>query len=59
MSPRFIYVFCKEAKEKLVEDGFHLITEDKKNSLYIFQNNGRFPPDGWDYAYCLTDDLVL
>lgn len=59
MIPRFIYVFCKEAKEKLLEKGFVLITEDKKNNLYIFQNNGEVPFKDEDYAFYLTDTLML
>lgn len=57
--PRFIYVFCEEAKKKLLEADFTLLKEDAKNKLYIFANTGRIPFTDEDYAYLLTDTLVL
>ena len=35
---RFIYVMKKEDKDKMVEMGYLLIKEDKRNLIWVFEN---------------------
>ncbi len=34
----FIYVFTKEAANRLIAHGFDLIKSDEKNKVYVFEN---------------------
>lgn len=36
---KFIYVFTKETSDELVTQGFNLVKSDKKNKVYVFENN--------------------
>lgn len=36
---RFIYCFSEETRDKLSCLGFNILKEDKKNSIYVFENN--------------------
>lgn len=36
---KFIYVFSKEDKEKLIKRGFKLLKNDERNSIFIFALN--------------------
>lgn len=35
---RFLYVFDKESRDKLISVGFELLKSDNKNDVYIFAN---------------------
>lgn len=56
---RFIYVFCVEARDSLLSRGFHLIQEDLKQKIFIFENKDGVPFPNEDYAFVLTDTLTL
>ena len=34
---KFIYVFSKESKDRLLKSGYKLLKSDDRNSLYIFK----------------------
>lgn len=36
---KFIYVFTQETSDTLVAQGFNLVKSDKKNNVYVFENN--------------------
>ncbi len=36
---KFVYVFSKEARNKMIAAGYKLIKSDEKNKQYIFENN--------------------
>ena len=36
---RFVYVMKKEDKDKMVAMGYSLIKEDKRNHIWVFENN--------------------
>lgn len=35
---RFVYVMSKEDKEKMLQMGFFMIREDRKNNIWVFKN---------------------
>lgn len=39
MTEKFIYVFSKEARDRLLAAGFLLLKSDDRNETYIFENN--------------------
>lgn len=62
MKGQFIYVFSREAKDKLVNAGFVLLKEDTKNDVYAFKADGTmmFSAD-WmnDISVVLSDTLTF
>lgn len=39
MTEKFVYVFSKDARDKLLAAGFLLLKSDDRNETYIFENN--------------------
>ncbi len=39
MTEKFIYVFSKAARDKLLAAGLVLIKSDDRNETYVFENN--------------------
>lgn len=39
MEPKFIYVFDIESRDKLIAAGYTLLKSDKRNNVFIFNNN--------------------
>lgn len=46
---KFIYVFTKEAFDKLITDGYTLLKADNENLIFVFENSGSL-------KFGLTDD---
>lgn len=39
MTEKFVYVFSRAARDKLLAAGFQLIKFDERNETYVFENN--------------------
>lgn len=55
----FIYVFCDEAKERLLGLGYKLLKSDAITGTHIFVNNGRKDFENADISYILSDTLTF
>lgn len=55
----FIYVFSKDAYDKLIEMQYKLLKSDYKKNVFIFLNkdNQTFSHD--DFQYALSDTLTF
>lgn len=54
---KFIYVFTKEARDKMQSAGCKLLKEDQ--GVYIFLNEGRLNFAELDVSYILSNNLTL
>lgn len=36
---KFVYVFSKEARDKLLSKGYRLLKSDENNDTYVFEND--------------------
>lgn len=55
---KFIYVFTKEAMKEMKKRGYELLSEDKKNQIWVFANKD--PEDvefSADFQCVLSDTL--
>ena len=48
---QFVYVMCKEDKDKMVELGYHLLKEDSRNNVWVFNNKET-------YTFAEDDELT-
>ena len=55
----FIYVFSKDAKEKLEEMGFRLFQSDDLYATYVFLNDTNIDVAGSGVSYVMSDSLTL
>lgn len=55
----FIYVFCDDAKDKMLALGYKLLKSDVSSSTYVFVNNGRKDFAHADISYILSDILTF
>lgn len=55
----FVYVFSKEAKEKLLDMGYTLFQSDDLYDRYVFLNNDDLHIDQSGVSYILSDSLTL
>lgn len=55
---KFIYVFCKEAADKLAANGYKLLKTDAKSSYYVFENRQE-TTFSLDVSYMLSDILTF
>lgn len=55
---KFIYVFTKEAFDKLSKIGYRILKADENNSIYVFENKRELsfdlPDDKFLYSNTLT-----
>ena len=56
---KFIYVFNKDAKEKLLAKGYKLLKEDSHGGIYIFENNKSLNFEECDVSYIFSDTLTF
>lgn len=59
---KFIYVMDEQLKDKLISKGFHLIKENKTNTMnmWIFENQQKFSFDLEDKnKYVLSNSLTF
>lgn len=59
MTGKFIYVFTPEDCEKLLSSGHTLIKEDRKNSIFVFDNSETYVFDIDDLIYVMSDTLTF
>lgn len=55
----FIYVFNKDAKEKLEDMGFRLFQSDDLYGTYVFLNNAELDIASSGVSYIMSDSLTL
>ena len=56
---KFIYVFDKEARDKLLSAGLKLLKSDKKNEVYVFANQMDVAFALAGIAFVRTDTLTF
>lgn len=56
---KFIYVFNKNSKDKLLKEGFVLLKEDTYNSVYIFNDNPSISYALADISFIRSDSLTF
>lgn len=56
---KFIYVFSKADRDKMLLNGFLLLKSDEQNKMYVFLNEGHSFPEGLDTSYILSDKLTF
>lgn len=39
MTEKFIYVFTRAARDRMVAAGYMLLKSDERNEVYVFENN--------------------
>jgi len=44
----FIYVFDEKAKKALMKQNYHLLREDEKSDIWIFENKD---PENYDFSF--------
>lgn len=59
MVNKFIYVFTKDAFDKLSESGYQLLKADKINSIYVFENKQNVKFALADKEYLFSDTLTF
>lgn len=55
---KFIYVFCKDAADKLTANGYRLLKTDERNSLFVFENKQDLT-FSLDVSYILSDTITF
>lgn len=55
---KFIYVFCKDAADKLIANGYRLLKTDERNSLFVFENKPNLT-FSLDVSYILSDTITF
>lgn len=56
---KFLYVFSKDAKKKLLDKGLKLIQENDKNEVYVFLNNQKATFDLSEVFFLPSDTIAL
>ena len=56
---KFIYVFNKDDRDKLISAGFKLVKNDTGGDVYIFINSGTNRYDLAEYSYVESDTLTF
>jgi len=56
---RFIYVFSSEARDKLIQLGYALLKHDKRNNIFIFENNPELKFTSKNIEFALSDTLTF
>jgi hypothetical protein len=55
---KFIYVFTKDAADKLAANGYKLLKADEKNSVFTFENKSEIK-FSLDVSYIFSDTLTF
>lgn len=55
----FLYVFDKEVRDILIENGFVLLKSDEKNSTYVFRRGNIANFSLGEHMYVLSDVLTF
>lgn len=56
---KFVYVFSKEAKQKMIAAGYNLIKSDDDNGRYIFENNPKLAFSKVDVSMIKSNTLTF
>lgn len=56
---KFIYVFSKADRDKMLLHGFLLLKSDEQNKMYVFLSEGHTVPVELDISYILSDKLTF
>ncbi len=55
----FIYVFCEDARDQLLNMQYMLLKQDEANRLYVFTNESRLDFERANISYILSDTLTF
>ncbi len=55
----FIYVFSNDSRDKLLSAGFHMLKEDEKQEIFVFENPVNLKFAMPDVSYILSDTLTF
>lgn len=56
---KFIYVFDENSMRKLKEAGFHLIIDNKKESIFVFESSNNINFSLYDIDYVTSNTLTF
>lgn len=56
---KFIYVFKKEDRDRLLSDGYVLLKEDDSNSMYVFEAGDKLVFELTDMDFVYSDTLTF
>ena len=56
---KFIYVFKKEDRDRLLSDGYVLLKEDDSNSIYVFEIGDKLVFELTDMDFVYSDTLTF
>lgn len=56
---KFIYVFSKEARDRLLSANYALIKSDEKNEIYVFANQTEMTFALADISFIRSDTLTF
>lgn len=56
---KFLYVFNKEARDRLLDANYTLLKSDEQNDIYIFANQGEMAFVLSDVSYICSDSLTF
>lgn len=57
--PKFIYVYGKDARDKLASLHYQLLKSDEGNDIYVFAQEDRVDFEKMDLRYTLSDMLTF
>lgn len=56
---KFIYVFSKEARDRLLAGNYTLLKSDESNEIYVFVNQAEMTFALSDVSYICSDSLTF